>query len=112
MVVAPAKILGDHIIAEVFVTGYFSCRRLRRGNGRRRVALRFVRVPPSIKGLALSRKERIQTSDENGLVEFTNLIPGATYEGRRGEGGGWLPFTIPSDAESPLALDSIWGLDL
>ena len=53
---------------------------------------------------------RTVTSDANGLVEFTNMVPGATYRVRRGD-GNWQELDVASDATDPLALPDFVGED-
>jgi hypothetical protein len=53
---------------------------------------------------------RTVTSDANGLVEFTNMVPGATYRVRRGD-GNWQELDVESTATDPLALPDFVGED-
>lgn len=57
-------------------------------------------------GLAVDDAARVETSAANGLVSFTNLIPGASYK-VAGPNGVEKIVRIPSDATSPCALQSI-----
>ena len=72
---------------------------------------------------------RSEKTDATGLVQFTNLFPGATYMLRRGETKIWTQLetsyyrlntntlqkwrsvTIPADASSPYALPNLFGTD-
>ncbi len=62
-------------------------------------------------GISYDVKTRSKTSDSDGLVEFTNLKPGATYQFRRGEEDQWEDVTIPATAVSPYAIYNILGED-
>jgi len=73
------------------------------------VSLRFDSIS-SDTGYAYDTAWRTETSDANGLVQFTNLIKGASYIGRRGIGEE-KTLTIASDATSPVELDTVWGID-
>ena len=50
-----------------------------------------------------------ETSDADGLVQFTNLIQGAAYKFRRGSTAKWKRITIPSATTADLT--SILGSD-
>lgn len=54
-------------------------------------------------------KIRPEASSVDGLVSFTNLIPGAAYQYRRGTEGNWEEFTIPTTATSPYAMPDLLG---
>lgn len=58
-------------------------------------------------GLALDSAVRSEVSDADGLVQFTNMVVGARYYVRRGEGRKEA-VTIPSGT-GPVALNSIVG---
>jgi hypothetical protein len=78
-------------------------------------------------GRGYDSKTRTATSSATGLVQFTNLLPGASYMIRRGNKKVWNPtdsddytlvataaplwkkFTIAADATSPYALPVGWG---
>ncbi len=69
-------------------------------------------VPKNSTGLALDTNPRAATSDVNGLVSFTNLVKGATYEFYRGATGTKLfSVEISTAAGSTTALKSIMGSD-
>jgi hypothetical protein len=57
-------------------------------------------------GIAISTAERTVTSDSNGMVSFTNLVPGFSYTISIGSYRQYS-VTIPIDATSPLDLRSI-----
>jgi hypothetical protein len=73
------------------------------------VQLQMTSLPNA--GLSFSTNVRSETSDENGIVSFTNLVPGATYNLRRGITTVWTSVTIDEDAEDPVALDALLGHD-
>ncbi|MDD4889711.1 MAG: hypothetical protein PHU85_07245 [Phycisphaerae bacterium] len=60
-------------------------------------------------GIAHSSETRIETSDATGLVEFTNLMPGATYMVRRGSRKTWNPITA-TEYQLEADLDVLWSL--
>ncbi len=78
-------------------------------------------------GHAYDVETRQEVSDGTGLVQFTNLFPGATYRMRRGTQrvwnsltgdyyslltktvARWLEFTIPDDASGTYELPTIFG---
>ncbi|GAF90409.1 unnamed protein product [marine sediment metagenome] len=62
-------------------------------------------------GFVLSTAIRTETSDATGLVSFTNLFVGATYEMRREENGIWTEIEIPTDASNPYTLPNFSGID-
>jgi len=66
-------------------------------------------VSSSLAGTAHDAAIRTETSDSNGLVQFTNLVKGAKYEARRGTTTRWTQFTVPTTATTPYALPDIWG---
>jgi hypothetical protein len=72
------------------------------------VTLRFDSITGDT-GKAFNTAERTATSDINGLAQFTNLMPGATYVVKYGIGEE-KTITIASDATSPAELGSFWGV--
>jgi hypothetical protein len=60
-------------------------------------------------GLALDSKDRTETSDAEGLVQFTNLIVGVRYRFRRGS-GNWQDFLVRAGSGA-FAIDSLLGKD-
>jgi hypothetical protein len=62
-------------------------------------------------GNSYSQTVRVAESDSEGQVMFTNLVPGASYQLRRGGSGRWNLFTIPLTATSPYGLDDLIGED-
>lgn len=59
-------------------------------------------VPPTVTGYILDDAVRIDTSDESGYIEFTNLVPGVTYEFKRGNRRRGFDVIIPdSDFDIP-----------
>lgn len=62
-------------------------------------------------GLCFDTAIRSGTSDAAGLVTFSNLVPGGSYQIRRGTIGRWTRITIPADATDPYALEDIGGED-
>lgn len=90
------------------VTGYYTCySELGVVESGVTVTLQVDRVP-SETGLALDSAVRTATSDSNGLAQFTNLVPGAWYKVRRGE-GNYYTFQISSSATGSVELNSIIG---
>ncbi len=92
------------------VTGYFTCFD---ENGVAAagvvVKVRFDSINNDT-GIAYDTAERTATSNESGVAEFTNMMPGATFRFKRGIGPE-RSVTIAADAESPVQLGSIWGVD-
>jgi len=64
---------------------------------------------PNDYGLALDEATRTVVSDEDGLVEITGMIKGATYNLRRGTKGRLYPVTIPTTAGSTYELPNMAG---
>lgn len=90
------------------VTGYYTCySELGFVESGVTVTLQVDRVP-SQTGLALDSAVRTTTSDSNGLAQFTNLVPGAWYKVRRGE-GNYYTFQISATATGSVELNSIIG---
>lgn len=69
----------------------------------------FATAGDDLTGLGLDSTPRSEISDANGLVQFTNLILGATYKFRRGPRGPYTTVTIPLTAAATTALDTIIG---
>lgn len=65
---------------------------------------------PDDYGLALDEATRTVVSDEDGLVEITGMVKGATYNLRRGLKGRLYPVTIPTSAGSSYELPNIAGV--
>jgi hypothetical protein len=66
-------------------------------------------MPPANSGIVLDGTIRTNTSNADGLVQFPNLVRGATYQFRRGTQGRWVPVRIPADAPDVLPLPSFVG---
>jgi hypothetical protein len=62
-------------------------------------------------GVAYDTKIRPEVSNAVGLVSFTNMKPGATYQIRRGEEGDWDDVTLPTTATDPYSLPNVFGED-
>jgi len=75
------------------------------------VQMMVYSLPSSGTAVVADAAVRTETSDANGLVTFTNLLPGATYQWRRGDDSDWTKFTISASAVSPLALPDLIGVD-
>lgn len=93
-----------------FVTGYFYCY----DDDGEVVEDAVIQIKAKSKtgyGTSLRTGERTETSDVNGLVTLTNLLPGAVYQMRRGTEGAWTDVTVASAATSPYALPNIHGVD-
>jgi hypothetical protein len=72
------------------------------------VSIQYVK--PHGTGTAFDGTLRTETSDVNGLVQFTGLVVGATYRLSRGASRRHpISVHIPTDATSPYALPSIVG---
>ena len=72
------------------------------------VSIQYVK--PYGTGTAFDGTLRTETSDVNGLVQFTGLVVGATYRLSRGASRRHpISVHIPTDATSPYALPSIVG---
>ena len=65
---------------------------------------------PDDYGLALDEATRTMTSDEDGLVEITGMVKGATYNLRRGLKGRLFTVTIPTTAGSTYELPNMAGV--
>jgi hypothetical protein len=93
-----------------FVTGYYYC--YDEEGGVESGATVQTRIKTySGYGEALDTAVRTTTSDASGLAEITNMLPGATYQIRRGAEGDWTDVAIPSTAISPYALLNVLGAD-
>ncbi len=93
-----------------FVTGYSHCYD-EKGEFAVGVTVQLQMTSLPNAGLSFSTNIRSEISDENGIVSFTNLVPGATYNLRRGITTVWTSVTIDEDAEDPVALDALLGHD-
>jgi len=93
-----------------FVTGYYYCYD-ETGGIEPSVTVQTRIKTYSGHGEALDATVRTIISDANGLAEITNMLPGATYQIRRGDDSDWADVTIPSTATSPYALLNILGAD-
>ncbi len=74
------------------------------------VSLQLARLPSSSVGIIGDSAIQNGTSDVNGLVPFTGLVPGALYRVRRGS-GTWTYITVPESATDPFQLTSFLGID-
>ena len=61
-------------------------------------------------GYALDSAQRSAVSDGAGLVSFSGLFKGMTYNVKRGSSSGYS-VEIPADADDPFALPSVIGED-
>lgn len=90
------------------VTGYWTCySELGAVESGVTVTLYAIRVPTE-SGLAIDSATRTATSAANGVAQFTNLIPGATYRVKRGS-GDYYTIKISDTATGTVALNSILG---
>lgn len=71
------------------------------------VTMTAIKVPTE-KGFALDSATRTATSGGDGVAQFTNLIPGATYRVKRGSGENYS-IKVPDDATGTIELNSILG---
>ena len=93
-----------------FVTGYFYCYD-DDGEIAEGATIQVRAKSKTGYGTSLRTGERSATSDVNGLVTLTNLVPGAVYQVRRGTEGAWTDVTVASTATSPYALPNVHGED-
>jgi hypothetical protein len=63
---------------------------------------------PAESGFALDSATRTATSGADGIAQFANLIPGATYQVARGSGQNFM-IKVPDDASDTIELNSILG---
>lgn len=63
---------------------------------------------PAESGFALDSATRTATSGADGIAQFANLIPGATYQVARGSGQNFM-IKVPDDAADTIELNSILG---
>lgn len=70
------------------------------------VSIRMYTVPKGSTGAGFYGEITTVVSDGSGLVEFTGLVPGATYQIKR-ENGSWLLFVAGS---STFSIPSVIGL--
>jgi hypothetical protein len=63
---------------------------------------------PAESGFALDSATRTATSGADGIAQFANLIPGATYQVARGSGQNFM-IKVPDDATGTIELNSILG---
>lgn len=90
------------------VTGYYTCySELGVVESGVTIELQVHKVP-SETGLALDSAIRTAISDSNGLAQFTNLVPGTTYQVRRNQ-GQYYTFKIADNASGSVELNSIIG---
>lgn len=90
------------------VTGYYTCySELGVVESGVTIELQVHKVP-SETGLALDSAIRTAISDANGLAQFTNLVPGTTYQVRRNQ-GQYYTFKIADNASGSVELNSIIG---
>jgi len=93
-----------------FVTGYLYCYD-ENGDVEESVTIQMKIVSLSGNGSGYDTAIRSETSDADGLVTFTNLVPGALYSIRRGTETDWIDTTIPAAATSPYEMDNLFGED-
>ena len=93
-----------------FVTGYLYCYD-ENGAPEPGVVIQIGMKSCSGYGASYDTRTRSEISDSTGLVSFINLLPGATYQARRGAEDDWSEITVPAMASSPYALPDILGED-
>jgi hypothetical protein len=92
------------------VTGYWTClSHLGVAESGVLVSLKIVDFSKKQAGLVLDETVRTATSGVDGLVQFTNLVPGATYEGWRGTSTKRFQVTIPLGATGSIPMGNIIG---
>ncbi len=91
-----------------FVTGYWTCySEAGAVESGVTITMQALKVPTD-KGYALDSATRTAMSAANGVAQFTNLVPGATYKVRRGTGDYYV-IKIADDATGTVELNSIIG---
>jgi len=90
------------------VTGYWTCY-THTGVVESGVTITMIcKKVPSEAGFALDSAVRTATSGVDGVAQFANLIPGATYQVKRGSGENYS-IKVPDDATGTVELNSIIG---
>lgn len=91
------------------VTGYWLClSHLGVAEAGATISMQVASLPSASAGLALDSSVRTAISDSEGVAQFANLILGVRYAIWRGQGQKYF-VTIPTNATSPLELNSIIG---
>jgi hypothetical protein len=116
-----ANILGDEATREEvvippspigFATGYLQCYD-ESGLFAVNIPIQLqISKPPGNGGLSFNTEFRTEYSDTDGMVYFTKLVPGATYNIRRGASTFWQSVLIPASATGTIALDNLLGRDI
>lgn len=109
-----------------FVTGYLYCYD-ETGIVEAGVTVELALYTATGSGIGFNTQTRSSVSNSQGLVSFTNLLPGAAYMVRRGYHKVWNPttgeyfnlhsstalrwkkFTVPVAATDPYAMPVVWG---
>jgi hypothetical protein len=73
------------------------------------VLLRIKSVPGTIAGI-WDKGNQTKTTDANGVVEFTDVIPGSELLLTCGDNQETQPTTIPTDATSPYDIGPLYGV--
>jgi hypothetical protein len=94
-----------------FVTGYLYCYDVD-GLVKEGVVVQLKMVSFTGSGIGYDAAIRSETSDAAGLVTFTNMVPGAVYQMRRGTETGWVDVTVSATATDPYSLDNLFGEDV
>jgi len=90
------------------VTGYWTCYS-HLGVVESGVTITMIcKKVPAESGFALDSATRTATSGADGIAQFANLIPGATYQVARGSGQNFM-IKVPDDATGTIELNSILG---
>jgi len=90
------------------VTGYWTCYS-HLGVVESGVTITMIcKKVPAESGFALDSATRTATSGVDGIAQFANLIPGATYQVARGSGQNFM-VKVPDDATGTIELNSILG---
>jgi hypothetical protein len=75
------------------------------------VSLKVADFTKTMAGIAMDETIRTATSDSNGVAQFTNLVPGVTYEAWRGSSTKRFQVKVPLGATGSLPLGNIIGVD-
>jgi hypothetical protein len=92
------------------VTGYWTClSQMGVAESGVTVNIKVVDFSKRQSGIALDEAIRTGVSGTDGIVQFSNLTPGVTYEVWRGSSTKRYQILVPSTATSPYALGNIIG---
>lgn len=103
-------VTGPSVIG--LVTGYWTClTHLGVVEAGVIISIKVADFAKTMTGLSMDETVRTATSDVNGVAQFTNLVPGVTYEAWRGSSSKKFQVKVPLGATGSVPLGNIIGVD-